>query len=194
MLRPPAAEGNLPFFAAPSGILGAVSRPLLKTDTEREIVLDAPRTAAWLTAAALAVVALAVRLLLPGMWIAPAALMVFAVWMLTGALQVHRLRLDLERGVYVYRRGFILATPRRRGELSEIAGVFIERHEPAGGLAASRLRSRLVTIELEGWPEEERRFVLGFPMGPRVAEDQAADYARRLGTGVIDRVEEVKEL
>ncbi len=161
---------------------------VLKSDSEREIVLDAPRTAAWWMAFALGLVAVAVRLLFPGLWIAPAMLVVFAVWILTGALQVHRLRLDLERRVYVYRRGFILAKPRRRGTFGEIAAVAIERNEPGGGLVASRLRSRLVILEFDSWPDGEGRFELGFPMGPRVAEDKAADYARRLGTGVEDRV------
>ncbi len=167
-----------------------MTRPLLKTDNAREIVLDAPRTAAIYLTVALGLVALAVRLLLPGMWMAPAMLGFFAVWALTGVLEVHRLRLDLERGVYVYRRGFLLARPRRRGPLSEIAGVFVERHESAGGLVASRLRSRLLTLEFDGWPDGEGRFELGFPMGPRIAEDKAADFARRLGTEVVDRVGE----
>ena len=160
---------------------------ILRSDSEREIVLDAPRTAAWSMALALGLVAVAVRLLFPGQWIAPAMLLVFAVWTLTGALQIHRLRLDLERGVYVYRRGFMFARPLRQGRLDEIAGVVLERPEAAGGLAASRLRSRLVTLEFAGWPDGEGAFVLGFPMGPRVAEDKAADYARRLGTEVVDR-------
>lgn len=166
---------------------------ILKSDTEREIVLDAPRTAAWGMALALGVVAVAVRLLFPGQWIAPAMLLVFAVWTLTGALQIHRLHLDLERGVYVYRRGFFLARPRRQGSLEEIVGVALERHEAAGGLAASRLRSRWLALEFDGWPDGEGVFVLGFPMGPRVAEDKAADYARRLGTEVIDRTEDAAQ-
>ncbi len=163
---------------------------MLKTDTAREIVLDAPRTAALAMTVALALMAITVRWLLPGLRIAPVILGVFALWALLEALQVHRLRLDLEHGTYVYRRGFVLKPPRRRGDLGEIAGVFIERNEPTGGLIASRLRSRLITIEFEGWPEGEGGFVLGFPMGPRVAEDKAADYARRLGTDVIDRTVE----
>ena len=175
-----------------SDILGAMNPPILKADTEREITLETPRTGAWLAAAALSLVALAIRLLFPAFWIAPAMLMVLAVWTLTGAFQVHRLRLDLERGEYTYRRGFLLAPPRRQGKLAEITGVFIERHEPAGGLAASRLRSRIVTIELDGWPEDGR-FVLGFPMGPRIAEEKAADYARRLGSVVGDRTGETSE-
>ncbi len=166
-----------------------MSRPILKTDTEREIVLDTPRTGAWLAAAALSAVAVAIRLLFPGFWIAPAMLMVLAVWTLTGAFQVHRLRLDLDCREYSYRQGFLLAPPRRQGKLDEIAGVYIERHEPAGGLAASRLRSRVVTIEFDSWPDEEGCFVLGFPMGPGIAADKAADYARRLGSEVFDRTE-----
>ncbi len=162
-------------------------RPLLKADNEREIVLDAPRIGAWVMAGALAMVALAVRWLVPGLWIAPAALMVLAVWSLTGALQVHRLSLDLERRSYVYRHGPVWSPPRRRGDLDEIAGVFIESHEAAGGLTASRLRSRWITVEFEGWPDGEGSFVLGFPMGPRIAEEKAADYARRLDTEVVDR-------
>ncbi len=173
-----------------SDILTLMSGLILTRDDEREIVLDAPRTAAWWMAAALALVALAVRLLFPAQWIAPAMLLIFAVWTLTGALQVHRLSLDLERGAYVYRRGFVLARPIRQGRLDEVAGVAVERTEPIPGLAESRLRSRQVTLVLDGWPEGEGVFALGFPMGPRVAEDQAADYARRLGTQVIDRVAE----
>ena len=163
--------------------------PLLLTkDDEREIVLEAPRTAAWVAAAVLAAVALAVRLLLPAFWIAPAMLMVFAVWTLTGALQVHRLALDLEQGAYAYRRGTLWAKPRRQGSLKEVARVVVERNSAADGLAASKLRSRLIVLELGGWPEDEGRFVLGFPMGPRIAADKAADYARRLGTEIVDRV------
>ncbi len=167
-----------------------MSRLLLSTDSAREIVLEAPRTAALLMTVALAAVALAVYLLLPGFRIAPIMLGLLALWALSEALRVHRLRLDLERGVYVYRHGFILAPARRRGTLDEIAGVALERNQAAGGLAASRLRSRLVVLELDGWPDGEGRFELGFPMGPRVAEDKAADYARRLGTEVIDRTVE----
>ena len=117
-------------------------------------------------------------------------LMVLAVWSMTGALQIHRLRLDLEKKDYEYRKGFFLAKPLRTGTLDEISGVFIERYESVGGLETSRLRSRIVTFELETWPEEERSFVLGFPMGPNIAEEKAADYARRLRTQVIDRTAE----
>lgn len=164
-----------------------MDRLLLKTDDEREIVLDAPRTGAVILTVALVAVAVAVRLLFPGLWMAPAILGLFAVWALTGVLQVHRLRLDLDRGDYVYRRGSVFAAPQRSGCLDEIAGVIIERYEPVDGLVASRLRSRLVVLELDGWPYGEGRFELGFPMGPRIAEDKAADYARRLGTEVVDR-------
>ncbi len=167
-----------------------MSRALLKIDTDREIVLETPRTAALAMTVVSAAAVLALRLLLPALRVAPVMLGFFALWALVGALQVHRLRLDLERGVYLYRRGFILAPPRRRGTFDEIAGVFIERNQPSGGLAASRLRSRLVILELEGWEEGEGRFVLGFPMGPRIAVDKAADYARRLGTEVVDRTAE----
>ncbi len=173
-----------------------MSYPLLKADTEREIVLDEPRTAAWVLAAALGLAAVATRLLLDERWVAPALLALFAFGALTRALRVHRLRLDLERGVYAYRRGFFLAAPRRQGTLDEIAGVFIERHEAGGGLIASSLRSRVVVLEFAGWPEgkghpeggqAEHSFMLGFPMGPRVARDKAVDYARRLGVEVVDR-------
>ncbi len=170
-----------------------MSQALLKTDTASEIVLEAPRTAAWAMTVASAVAAVAVGLLLPGLRIAPVMLGFFALWALVGALRIHRLRLDLERGVYVYRRGFILTRPRRRGTFGEIAGVFIERNHPSGGLVASRLRSRLLALELEGWEEDEGRFILGFPMGPRIAADKAADYARRLGTEVVDRTEEADQ-
>jgi hypothetical protein len=164
-----------------------MGRLLLTTDDERAIVLEAPRVAAWVATAVLMAAAVAVRLLLPGRWIAPAVLTVLAVWRLTGALQVHRLALDLGRGVYDYRRGFVGSPPRRRGRLDEVAGVAVERNQGADGLAESRLRSRRIVLEFDGWPDGEGRFGLGFPMGPRVAADRAADYARRLGTGVVDR-------
>ncbi len=161
---------------------------MLKTDDEREIVLEAPRRLAW--ALAIFFAGAAGALLLSGRRVAPVVLGVFALGALSRALRVHRLRLDLEAGAYVYRRGWLFAPPLRRGTLDEIAGVAIERHEPAGGLVASKLRSRVVVLELGGWPEGEHSFVLGFPMGPRVAQDKAADYARRLGTEVVDRAAE----
>ena len=109
------------------------------------------------------------------------------MWNLSGVLKVHQLRLDLSRRTYAYRRGWWLAPPLRQGALDDVTGVFIDRHEPEVGLAASRLRSRVVKLELAGWPEGEGCFVLGFPMGPRAAEEKAADYARRLGVPVVDR-------
>ncbi len=173
-----------------------MSTLLLKTDTEHEIVLEEPRTASWAMAAVLGSAAVATRLLLADRWVAPALLGLFALGALARALKVHQLRLDLERRDWVYRRGFFLASPRRQGTLDDVAGVALERHEAGGGLVASSLRSRVVVLELDGWPAGEdhtdgggrsRSFVLGFPMGPRVAEDKAADYARRLGTEVVDR-------
>ncbi len=170
---------------------------MLKTDDDREIVLEAPRTAAW--ALAIFFAGAAGALLLSGRRVAPVVLGVFALGALSRALRVHRLRLDLEAGAYVYRRGWLFAPPLRRGSLDGVAGVAIERHEPADGLVASKLRSRVVVLELDGWPEGEghpgggrtkHSFVLGFPMGPRVAQDKAADYARRLGTEVVDRAAE----
>ena len=71
----------------------------------------------------------------------------------------------------------------------EIAGVFIDRNEPMAGLETSRLRSRLIHLELADWGAEGV-FSLGFPMGPRIAAEKAADYARRLGVELVDRTRE----
>ncbi len=164
-----------------------MSRLILKTDSADEIVLAEPRILVVTLTAILAVAALAVILLVPARWIAASVLGLGALWNLSGVLKIHQLRLDLSQRAYVYRRGWWLAPPLRQGTLDDVAAVFIDRHEPGEGLLATRLRSRVITLELEGWPEGEGSFVLGFPMGPRVAEEKAADYARRLGSRVVDR-------
>jgi len=163
-----------------------MSRPILTVDAEEEIVLEEPRGGAVLRTVLLLAAALGVRLLLPGYWIAPAALGILALWTLTGALRIHRLRLDLDRRRYRYRRGWLFAPPRCEGDFADVAGVFLERHEPEGGLEVSRLRSRHLRLEIPACGEQAS-FLLGFPMGPRVAEEKAADYARRLGVEVVDR-------
>ena len=167
-----------------------MSRPILTTDSSREIVIEEPRGGAVLRAGLLLAAALGVRLLLPGFVIAQALLAAGALWTLTGALRVHRLRLDLDRRTYRYRRGWRFAPPRREGGFADLAGVFLDRHEPEGGLAASRLRSRIIRLEIPACGEPaagDAGFVLGFPMGPRVAAEKAADYARRLGVALVDR-------
>ncbi len=164
-----------------------MSRPILRIDSADEIVLAEPRILAVALTAVLATAALAVVLLLPSRRIAATILGLFALWNLSAALKIHQLRLDLGQRTYAYRRGWWLASPRRQGTLDDVTGVFIDRHEPADGLAASRLRSRVITLELEGWPGDEGSFVLGFPMGPRAAAEKAADYARRIGVRVVDR-------
>lgn len=164
-----------------------MSRLVLKTDSAAEIVLAEPRILTVALAAILAAAALAVLLFLPARWIAATILGLAALWNLSGVLKIHQLRLDLSRRTYAYRRGWRLSPPLRQGELEDVTGVFIDRHEPADGLIASRLRSRVITLELAGWPGSEGSFVLGFPMGPRAAEEKAADYGHRIGVQVIDR-------
>lgn len=163
-----------------------MNRPILRTDSADEIVLEEPRGGAVLRTALLLAAVLGVRLLLPGYTIAQALLGLLALWTSTGALRTHRLRLDLDGGSYRYRRGWRFAPPRREGGFADIAGVFLDRHEPEAGLEASRLRSRLIRLEIPACGNGGR-FVLGFPMGPRVAANKAADYARRLGVALVDR-------
>ncbi len=164
-----------------------MSVPILKLDTRREIVLEAPRIGPAAATVALMATMLAVRGLWPGYRVAQAVFGLLALWALAGALRVHRLRFDLEGGTWEYRRGWFFAPPLRRGTLDDVAGVFVDRNE-----GASRLRSRLVTVELRGFPDGEGIFALGFPMGPRVAADKAEGYARRLGVEAVDRAAAVE--
>ncbi len=159
-----------------------MSQPILKVDSRRQIVLEAPRLGPALATVVLMALLLAVRGLWPGLRIAQALFAVFALWALAGALRLHRLRFDLEGRTWDYRRGWFFAPPRRSGTFDDVAGVFIDVNE-----GASRLRSRLLTVELVGWPDGEGIFALDFPMGPRVAAEKGSDYARRLGVEVVDR-------
>ncbi len=163
-----------------------MGRPLLKTDNRREIVLEEPRGGALILGALLASAALGLRFLAPDLWIAPALLAAFALWTFAGALKIHQLHLDLGRRTYRYRRGWRFAPVRRIGGFGDVAGVFLDRYEGAAGEEPGRLRSRLIRLQLRGL-DPEGTFVLGFPMGPRIARDKAADYARRLGVTLIDR-------
>ena len=159
-----------------------MSQPVLTVDSERQLVLEAPRLGPAVATVVLMALMLAVRGLWPGFRFAQALFGLFALWALAGALRIHRLRFDLEHRTWDYRRGWFFTPPVRSGTFDDVAGVFIDENE-----GANRLRSRLLTVELEGWGEGEGIFALGFPMGPRVAADKAADYARRLGVEVVDR-------
>ena len=163
-----------------------MSRPILRADEENEILLEAPRGATAVRAGLLLAAALGVRLLLPSFAVAQAVLGLFALGTLACMLRVHQLRLDLDRRRYRYRRGWLFARPRREGGFEDIAAVFLDRHEPEAGLEASRLRSRLIRLEIPACGDGGT-FVLGFPMGPRAAAERAADYARRLGVALVDR-------
>ncbi len=159
-----------------------MSPPILKVDSERWIVLEAPRLGPAVATVVLIGLMLAIRGLWPGFRIAQALFALFALWALAGALHVHRLRFDLERRTWDYRCGWFFAPTLRSGPFDDVAGVFIDRK-----VGARRLRSRLLTLELAGFADGEGIFALGFPMGPRVAAEKAADTARRLGVEVVDR-------
>lgn len=164
-----------------------MDRLILKVDSPSEIVLEAPRAGIWIVGAALAAMAVAVRFFLPGRWIAAGLLGLLALAVLTGALQLHRLRLDLERRTWAYHHGWRFAPPARSGTFDDIVTVFIDRcDETPSDLPGSRQRSRRIGLEIEV-PDRDGAFPLGFPMGPRVAAEQAADFGRRLGVAVTDR-------
>lgn len=182
-----------------------MSQPILVQDSDQAILLEAPRGASIVLAALAAGALLAVRLVLPSLVVAQGLLGLATVWLVSRALQIHRLHLDLEHRTYRYHHGWRFAPPRRTGSLDEIACIAIEDNASAAAMASSRLRSRLVVLELKDWDERSRdessrdgsaregnarEFVLGFPMGPKVAVEKAADYARRLGVEVVDRTVE----
>ncbi|MCP3961845.1 MAG: hypothetical protein GY719_28720 [bacterium] len=164
-----------------------MSRLTLETDEPDQIVLQAPRGGAIVLAALALVAVVGVRWVFPGALIAQAMLALFALGALASLLRRHRLTLDLTRRTFCYRRGWWFSPALRAGSLDEGARVVLDHNEADGGLEAGRLRSRRIRLELG---EEEGSFPLGFPMGPRIAEEKAADYARRLGVELVDRVGE----
>ena len=169
-----------------------MSRPILKIDTEREIVLAEPRLGPTVLFTVLVAAAAAVWVFFPGARIAPILLGVFALWALLESLRIHQLRLDLDQGRYSYHHGYVFAPPHHGGTFDDIVGVFVDHNPAIDGLAASRLRSCVVQLEFNVWPEDgavDGVFQLGFPMGPRIAAEKAADYARRLGVESADRTE-----
>ncbi len=158
---------------------------LLTTDSEREIVLQEPRTVAITLTVAGVGAALGLWLAVPELRIAQGLFAGFALWMSTRALQRHRLRFDLEHRTVTYHRGWYFASPVQQGNLDAVTAIAIDRYEPTSTNTASRLRSRLLSVELNNWDVDN--VVLGFPMGPKIAAEKAEDYARRLGVSVIDR-------
>ncbi len=164
---------------------------LLTTDSASEIVLQESRSVAIALTVAAATATLGLRLAAPRWLIAQGMLALFAGWMLTRTLQRHRLRFDLERRTVSYHRGWWFAAALRHVSLDAVTGVYIDRYEPTIEAAGSRLRSRLISVELRDW---EDGFVLGFPMGPKVAAEKAADYAQRLGVATVDRTGETESL
>ena len=138
-------------------------------------MLDEPRAAAWVLAGLALVASLGLRVVMPSLFVASGMLGLLALWMLSRALQLHRLRLDIESRTYSYRRGWPWTRPLSQGTFDDIVSIYIDPNEATDGLAASQLRSRLITLELRG-QHAPRNFVLGFPMGPRAAADKAADY------------------
>ena len=163
-----------------------MSRLVLEVDSPERIVLEEPRAGALLLSALFALAATGVYWLLPGMRIAQGVLGLFVLVSLALALRRHRLTLDIEAKTFHYHRGWLFSPPLRHGSFEEIVGVFIDRNEALDGLEISRLRSRQINMELRDRGDGEV-FPLGFPMGPRLAAEKAADYARRLGTEMIDR-------
>jgi len=108
------------------------------------------------------------------------------LWTASRGLKRHCLSLNIEEGTYRYDHGWFLAPPTRHGTFDAISAVAIAVNGTDGEPETHRLRSRLIVLEFEDW-EDGGSFVLGFPMGPKVAADKAADYAQRLGTKLIDR-------
>lgn len=161
-----------------------MSQPILKRDSGREIVLEAPRTGAFALLGFLVAMLFGAMAFFPSRTVAQAVFGLLALWAVAGALRVHRLRLDLAGRTWTYHRGWIFAPPAKRGTFDDLGAVFLERNEVAGG---QRLRSRLILLEMRRWPDGDGVFALGFPMGPRVAAERAADYARRLGVPLVDR-------
>ncbi len=120
-------------------------------------------------------------------YLVPRLLLGIAIlWTASRGLKRHCLLLNIESGTYRYDRGWVFAPPARHGTLDAISAVAIEVNGTEGEPETNRLRSRLIVLEFEDW-EDGGSFVLGFPMGPKVAADKAADYAQRLGTKLVDR-------
>ena len=166
-----------------------MSRLVLETETPDRIVLQAPRGGPMVLSVLALAAALGVRWIFPGAVIAQAMLFLFALGAASSLLRRHRLTLDVARRTFSYRRGWWFSPPLRAGSLDGVAAIVLDRNEADGGLEAGRLRSRRILLEMRGWDGGERRFPLGFPMGPRIAEETAADYARRLGVELVARVD-----
>ena len=163
-----------------------MTQPILRVDNDDRLILEAPRVGpVVLTLVLLAMTAGAVRLF-PDFRIAQGLFAAMALWAFTGTLKLCQLRLELAERQWTFRDGWIFQPPKRQGSFDDIAGVFVDRNEFSGG---ARLRSRLVTLEFRDWPDGDGSFPLGFPMGPRAAEEKATEYAGRLGVEWSDRSE-----
>lgn len=169
-----------------------MSRPILHSETESELVLQAPRIGSTITGVLALIVLLVVWASFPDHRIAQAVFAGLAVVSFVGVLRVHRLEIDLDQRTWTYRDDWIWAAPRAEGTFDDFRAVAIEPNEMVDGLAKSKLRSRLVVLEFERFPAGEHddhdgRFPLGFPMGPNVAEEKAKAYGEKLGLPVVDR-------
>ena len=188
--------------------------PYLRKDDGELLEISAPAAGAWLGAAGFTVAGLAALALFPDLRLGAGVLLLFAAVFAVQGGRIDRLRLMVSEkrwlrevgwGPFLRSRqgGFealraVVITSTRAGSGSEGAAVAASPEVP--GIAASRLRSRRLFLELDSrvmapmdGAEETAtagagttRLALGFPMGPKAAEALSEDFSERLGLPVVD--------
>lgn len=172
-----------------------MATPILHRDDEHRLVLEAPRMGSTIFGSLAALVLLVVWGLFPDHRIAQGIFLAMALVGFSGFLHVHRLVLDLDARRWHYRDGWTWRPAVAEGTFDDLGRVAIEENLVQDGLAASKLRSRLLFLEFDRFDAgedtgQDGRFPLGFAMGPNVAPERARHFAERLGVEVVDRVSE----
>ena len=178
----------------------------LRVDQDSMLVLGASSFSSWLAAGIFAALSLGIGWMTPDLQAAPLLFAGLSLWQAAQSLKTHELRLDGERRHMTYVEGWRFRPPIFSGpyisEKSSSSGTSenglshdleparlelrIESHQGDPGLVTSHLRGHKLVLSCRlphGDPEDSDPLIfrVGYPMGPKAAEERIQDLSKRLG-------------
>ena len=155
------------------------------------VVLREPQTGRVVAAVFFAALGGLATILFPDLVAAPLLFAGVALWQAAGLFRIHELCIDAGEHRLTYRHGrrsvapvydgtFVALGPDAADDDARLE-IVVRAHAGDPGLAASKLRSRRLVLDLHLPGAEPVSFPCGFPMGPNAAADQARGLAERLG-------------